>query len=839
MPEQPPVELVAKLERLGLATSAQLERMGRRVRKLARDVPRFDSVWIDALAQARVLTPFQAAEFNAGRGESLRVGPYLICEKLPQPCYVACYRAKNVEIQEMVRLALIENARQAANLKSEISNRKSPIPSQPPVPRPPPPFINVDVAGDRFYVTEPWIDGRTAAEWMTHHGRFRPEAVLEIARAMLDRLVELEKAGVCHGDVSTSSLILSDAGGITLSLPGLRGVLRPEEGYAHVDLLPAAYDSLAPERITSGTPPNIASDIYACGCVWWQLLCGRPPLPGGNSLAKLRAAQAGGICDVRRFAPDVPPQLAAAISACLEREPSRRPESMAQLAAMLGSSTRSGKEALADCLATAGRPTIHWTTTVRSIRKSNRTPLWLAGAVCCLVAVIAFFWPNHSFRQISPGNGMVAKENGGKKGEGRREKGEREKINRSSHNALTLTLSQRERGPDENQRERGPDVNSPNDNDVNSPDDNVIAASYQTAAEKPRDLILAADKPLTVTSLDLRPGICVRAPSGKRTTVYVPPSGIVVNQEDVRFENIDFVWIKGIKGVRTIYSAQRDANEKNSSDPFSSMTMIQLCAGRAEFRGCSFRCKENGKENRLSAAAEVSAICWRYPNQSENTEISLPNGHIRLEDCFLFGVGVGLDCHTAGALGIEWINTLHLDSGPLVRLDHYPRPDEPLSLALSQSTFRDCGSLLECLAYRIEDPPSEISLQATASVFAPKPGEPLVRLVLEKINNPDGNSSADSDLPGTDRLQGMLRWTGQGSLALSRVPILMLHGSDGQRHTADESSLSIAGLVRSDMGFSGEKSSDPAASRILHWQAPLQSPNPPGIDLAPLPRLDP
>ena len=87
------------------------------------------------------------------------------------------------------------------------------------------------------------------------------------------------------------------------------------------------------------------------------------------------------------------PPLAAAISACVQREPSRRPDSMARLAAMLGSPTRSGKEALADCLARAGRPTVRWTTTVRKVRRSNRTPLWLAGAACLLAAMVAIFWP--------------------------------------------------------------------------------------------------------------------------------------------------------------------------------------------------------------------------------------------------------------------------------------------------------------------------------------------------------------------------------------------------------------------------------------------------------------
>ncbi len=62
-------------------------------------------------------------------------------------------------------------------------------------------------------------------------------------------------------------------------------------------------------------------------------------------------------------------------------------------------------------------------------------------------------------------------------------------------------------------------------------------------------------------------------------------------------------------------------------------------------------------------------------------------------------------------------------------------------------------------------------------------------------------------------------------------------GPGDQEKIVDESSLSIAGLVRSAVGFAGQPSADPAGSRLIRWQAPLQSADPPGIDPAPLPPL--
>jgi len=52
MREQPPPPLTALLEDLGLATAGEVARVGGQVRRLARDLPRFETVWVDALAQA-------------------------------------------------------------------------------------------------------------------------------------------------------------------------------------------------------------------------------------------------------------------------------------------------------------------------------------------------------------------------------------------------------------------------------------------------------------------------------------------------------------------------------------------------------------------------------------------------------------------------------------------------------------------------------------------------------------------------------------------------------------------------------------------------------------------
>ena len=250
---------------------------------------------------------------------------------------------------------------------------------------------------------------------MLHHGRFPPEVVLEIARAMLGELAALEAAGLVHGDIRMQNVLIANDGEVHIPHPGLRGLIRPHEGISHHDLVPDACSTLAPERVTEGTPPTVASDLFACGCVWWHILCGRPPLGGGDTLARLRAAQAAAIDDLHQWAADVPDVLVEAIGDCLQKDPQRRPKSMAELAQRLGPLRRHGRQAIARCLVAAARPRAPWLRSKRAQGKRPARPHRFTAAALALLAAVAVAWPlwvAHNRPQASREQGAGSGERG-------------------------------------------------------------------------------------------------------------------------------------------------------------------------------------------------------------------------------------------------------------------------------------------------------------------------------------------------------------------------------------------------------------------------------------------
>jgi serine/threonine protein kinase len=781
MREEPPQELVQLLERLNLATPARVRGVTRLVRRLAEGLPLFESVWVDALAQVRLLTPFQAAEINAGRGPLLKVGPFVLTHRLPSLGYADVYRAREIATGKSARLTLAlaegpgasERAKRLESLASHAAALSSPCLA---------PVTSAGLDGNRLWAAGPDAEGRTADEWMVHNGRFPSEAVLEIARQMLSGLVLLEKAGIPHGGLSAASVLLTDDGQVVLCQPGIRGILRPEEGHALADLPPQYYDGLAPERVGQGTPPSIAGDLYACGYVWWHLLTGRTPVPGGDSLAKLRAIEIARIVDVRRLAPDAPSSLSAAVMACLRREPSLRPESMARLAATLGTSTHSGRHLLAECLRHPGRRPVRWSTSIRSIRDSGHAPLWLAATAGCLVAVITLTWSIWPTGPTVPPAAIPSPPLPPEEG---RDEG-------IKHGQTIFAATQPARPPGLTADARA------SRRDALSTDP---PANGQDADSG--DLILPSGRPLRLASLELRAGQCVRGEGSQRPLLLVPEGGLAVQAEKIRFQNVDFVW-----------SGQGQDRGRPADGPSSRAqpAIVRIEAARAEFQGCSFQASR-------SAAVGPAAVCWTQPGESGSSELALPTSQIRLKDCVFRHVASAIDSQRAGAIGLDLANVLHLGEGPLVRLHRCPRFDEPLVLNLANATLRGSGPLLECAYGRVEDQPGKIAVQAESCAFVPAPRNPLILLVGEG---------------SPERILSALDWTGQGSLISPEAIIAEWKRPMGQARTLDEASVSMAGMVRSAVTFAGDLDAGPTANRVNRWQVPLRSASPPGIDPRPL-----
>ena len=348
MYEPPSPALLQVLLQPGLCTTRDLRRSRGAVRKLTYDLPAFDSVWIDALVQRRRLTPFQARVLSSSHPEQIHVGPSLLIEQLGSgpraETFLAKLRAADARapfsIKRLRDAAEPEQLKRAESLVTKAAAVRSPAIVCPHA---------CDQVQGRLVLVSRHVAGPHLGELLIRRGRFPATVVREIARQLLHGLGQLAGCGLVHGDIRLANVRLSENGQAALVDAGITVLIEPEIT-VHSWLPADRFDTLAPELIGTGKTASPVSDLYALGCLLWQLLAGRPPFPGADPLTKMAAHQTRNIDDVRRWAPDTPADLANLIFRMTRRDPADRPAGFSEVLAVLGQPRSAGKGLLAQWL---------------------------------------------------------------------------------------------------------------------------------------------------------------------------------------------------------------------------------------------------------------------------------------------------------------------------------------------------------------------------------------------------------------------------------------------------------------------------------------------------------
>jgi len=187
-----------------------------------------------------------------------------------------------------------------------------------------------DVAG-RAFLTMEYIDGEDLASLLRRIGRLPATKALEIARQLCAGLAAAHDRGVLHRDLKPANVMIDGRGQARITDFGLA----VETGAAGVPAdIAGAVAYMAPERF-QGAPAAVRSDLYALGLILYETYTGKPAFQAGSFLEWQRAHRDSTPTSPSALATDVEPAVERAILRCLEKDPSKRPASAAQVAAAL------------------------------------------------------------------------------------------------------------------------------------------------------------------------------------------------------------------------------------------------------------------------------------------------------------------------------------------------------------------------------------------------------------------------------------------------------------------------------------------------------------------------
>ncbi|HJR65105.1 MAG TPA: serine/threonine-protein kinase [Gemmatimonadaceae bacterium] len=194
------------------------------------------------------------------------------------------------------------------------------------------PVLLVGQADGLLYYTMPYIEGESLRERLEREGRLPIDDVIRIMRDVADALSHAHALGVIHRDVKPDNILLVRHHALVTDFgvaKALRQSRQPEERRAHgrtpshgMALGTPAY--MAPEQAAADPTIDHRADIYALGCVAYEMLAGKPPFSGRPAQKILAAQVSERPVPIAKLRPDVSRTLETIVMRCLEKNPAQR-----------------------------------------------------------------------------------------------------------------------------------------------------------------------------------------------------------------------------------------------------------------------------------------------------------------------------------------------------------------------------------------------------------------------------------------------------------------------------------------------------------------------------------
>ncbi|MBI3791225.1 MAG: serine/threonine protein kinase [Gemmatimonadetes bacterium] len=186
------------------------------------------------------------------------------------------------------------------------------------------PLLDSGEADGLPYYVMPFVDGASLAQRLAREGPLPIDEAVQYVAEIADGLAYAHSKGLIHRDLKPANILLSQ-GHALLADFGVARVLDTTGGDVLTDsglaLGTAAY--MSPEQ-AAGERVDKRADIYALGCVLYELLTGSPPFTGASQRQIMARHAVDPVPSVRTVRREVPQALEAAIAKALAKTPGDR-----------------------------------------------------------------------------------------------------------------------------------------------------------------------------------------------------------------------------------------------------------------------------------------------------------------------------------------------------------------------------------------------------------------------------------------------------------------------------------------------------------------------------------
>lgn len=279
------------------------------------------------------LTPWQSSKLLRGEREGYSLGGYRILYKIASGSFGRVFRAVEPRDGTEVAVKVLRKRWSEDPHKVDLFLREGRLGMSmhhPNVVRIL--AVNQDRVTNQHYIVMEFVEGGNLRDFLQIRKRVELKEALQLMEESSSALAYAYMRGLTHRDIKPTNILVASQGLVKLVDFGLAEIAAPQPGEDHDITVDRTVDYAGLEKTTAVKHGDPRSDVYFLGCVFYEMLCGHPPLTQTRDrVARMHRHRFENITPIEMYGVELPPCVKVLLEKMMAFDPQMRYQTASQL----------------------------------------------------------------------------------------------------------------------------------------------------------------------------------------------------------------------------------------------------------------------------------------------------------------------------------------------------------------------------------------------------------------------------------------------------------------------------------------------------------------------------